>query len=211
MKHAIILAHPSADSFAASVAAAYADAVAALGHATVTRDLYRLGFDPCLKANERPDAADYQVAEDIARERAAIDGCEVFVLVYPIWFGTPPAILKGYIDRVFSAGFAFESFHQGRTRPLLVGRRLISFTSSGSTKAWLEESGVWISLRTIFDDYIAKVGGMTVADHVHFPSITPGLGERWVLEYLESVRGKVREHFAPTIDLGHSHGAAARR
>lgn len=209
MKHAIILAHPSAESFAGSVAAAYAEAVAALGHTTVTRDLYRLGFDPCLKEDERPDAADYQVAEDVARERAAIGDCEVFVLVYPIWFGTPPAILKGYIDRVFSAGFAFESFHQGRTRPLLGGRRLISFTSSGSTKAWLEESGVWISLRTIFDDYIAKVGGMTVADHVHFPSITPGLGERWVLENLEAVRGKARDLFASSAGAVHG-GRRAR-
>lgn len=196
MKHAIILAHPSLDSFAASVAGAYADAVGAMGHTSITRDLYRLGFDPCLRESERPDAADYAVASDVAHEREALADCDVFVLVYPIWFGTPPAILKGYIDRVFNEGFAFESFHAGRSRPLLQGRRLISFTSSGATKAWLEENGVWLSLRTIFDDYIAKVCGMTVADHVHFASITPDLDERWVLEHLETVRGKARRHFA---------------
>jgi NAD(P)H dehydrogenase (quinone) len=196
MKHAIILAHPSADSFAKSVADAYGEAVAALGHTSITRDLYRLAFDPCLKENERPDAAGYVVAADVARERAALADCDVFVLVYPIWFGTPPAMLKGYIERVFNEGFAFDSFDQGRSRPLLGGRKLISFTSSGSTKAWLEENGVWLSLRMIFDDYIAKLCGMTVADHVHFPSVSPGLDERWVLEHLETVRRKVSENFA---------------
>lgn len=196
MKHAIIVGHPEPRSFTASVGRVYAEAVEALGHTAVVRDLYALGFDPCLKASERPDMDEPTVAEDVRRERDAIGDCDVFVFVYPIWFGTPPAILKGYVERVFNLGFAFEGFKGGRSQPMLSGRRLISFTSSGATRAWLEESGVWVSLRAIFDDYIARVCGLQVIDHVHFPSVSPTIEDRWVSENLETVRGKVKTHFA---------------
>lgn len=196
MKHAIILAHPSSDSFNGSVAKTYADAVADLGHTSIIRDLYALSFDPVLKASERPDERDHAVLEDVAREQQLLSDCNVFVFVYPVWFGTPPAMLKGYVERVFNYGFAFSDFHAGRAKPLLGGRKLISFTSSGATKAWLEENGVWLSLRTLFDDYIAKVCGLEVIDHVHFPSIVPELEERWVLENFEHVRTQVRHLFS---------------
>ena len=52
MKHAVILAHPRPESFTASVAGAYVRAVRQLGHDVVVRDLYGIGFDPCLKAGE---------------------------------------------------------------------------------------------------------------------------------------------------------------
>jgi NAD(P)H dehydrogenase (quinone) len=195
MKHAIILAHPERDSFNASVAKAYAQAVEALGHTVVLRDLYAIGFDPCLRAGERPDRPDGAVAPDIAQERALIGDADIFVLVYPIWFGAPPAMMKGYVERVFNHGFAFENFEAGRMRPLLSGRRLISFTSSGSTKAWMEENGLWLSLRHLFDSYISKLFGLEIVDHMHFPSISPGLDKRWILENLQTVRTKVRDMF----------------
>lgn len=195
MKHAIIVGHPDAQSFNVSVANAYAEAAAELGHETVLRDLYRIGFDPCLKATERPDAPNFTIADDVRIEQDLLTDCDVFVLVYPIWLGAPPAILKGYIERVFNHGFAFDAFHAGRAQPLLTGKKMISFTSSGSTRAWLEENGVWESLRTIFDDYVAKGCGLEVVDHHHFPSVNPGLGERWVIENLATVRGKFRSHF----------------
>jgi len=195
LKHAIIVGHPEPTSFTHSVGRAYVEAVEALGDRAVVRDLYQLGFDPCLKASERPGMEQPTVADDVRREREAIGDCDVFVFVYPIWYGTPPAILKGYVERVFNLGFAFEDFRAGRSQPLLSGRKLISFTSSGATLAWLEESGVWVSLRAIFDDYIAKVCGLEVVDHVHFPSVVPDMEDRWVQENLLTVRTKVRTHF----------------
>lgn len=195
MKHAIILAHPEAGSFNASVAKAYAAAVAELGHTTVLRDLYAIGFDPCLKAGERPDKPGEAVAVDVARERELLSDADVFTLVYPVWFGGPPAILKGYIERVFNHGFAFENFEVGQMRGLLTGRKLMSFTSSGSTNAWMEENGVWMSLRYLIDNYLSKIFGLQVIDHVHFASISPGLDERWILENLAAVRSKVRTAF----------------
>jgi len=195
MKHAVIVAHPTESSFTMTVARAYTAAVTELGQTAIVRDLYRLGFDPCLKAQERPDADGYVEAPDVHRERELLADCDVFAFVYPIWFGTPPAMTKGYVERVFNHGFAFNAFHAGHSEPLLTGRRLISFTSSGATNAWLDEQGQLLSLRTLFDDYIARVCGMTVVDHVHFPSMTHNLDPRWVEENLARVRDTVRKQF----------------
>lgn len=199
MKHAIILAHPEAKSFNVSVADAYEAAVKALGHTVIRRDLYAMDFDPCLKGCERPDKTDFVIYPDVAAEHALLRDVDIFALVYPMWFGAPPAILKGYIERVFSRGFAFDTFKVGQMRPLLGGRKLISFTSSGSTNAWLEENGVWLSLRYLVDQYLSKIFGLEVVDHVHFPSISPDLDERWVLENLQTVKSKVRKWFGTKV------------
>ena len=195
MKHAIILAHPEPDSFNASVAKTYAQAIRVRGHDAIVRDLYAIGFDPCLKANERPDKPGQVIAPDVAAERALIADADVFVLIYPIWFGSTPAILKGYIERVFNQGFAFDGFQVGQMRPLLTGRRLLSFTSSGATNAWLDEAGLRLSLRYVIDGYLSRIFGLELIEHIHFPSFSPGLDERWVLENLALVRAKAAEHF----------------
>ena len=88
-KHAVIVAHPDADSFTMAVARAYSETVAARGQVAVLRDLYRLGFDPVLKAAERPTGGAFTPAPDVAAELEELRGADIFVLVYPIWFGAP--------------------------------------------------------------------------------------------------------------------------
>lgn len=193
MKHAIILAHPAKTSFCAALAKAYEEAVARLGDEVAVRDLYRMKFDPCLSDLERSE--EVEPAEDVVRERRLIGDADVFVLVYPIWFGTPPAILKGYIERVFNHGFAFRSLASGPTGPLLKGKGLISLTTSGTPKKALHDKGVWYALNTIFDDYIGAVCGLTVIDHLHFSPITARLGESEALTHLALVKDKVDQHF----------------
>ncbi len=99
---------------------------------------------------------------------------DVFVLVYPIWFGTPPAMLKGYIDRVFGAGRTFGQGGEGGTSDVLAGKRLVSLTSSGSHRAWLAEKGVLGSLRTVYDRYFADVFGFTETHRYHFDGVDRG-------------------------------------
>jgi NAD(P)H dehydrogenase (quinone) len=189
-KHAVIVAHPDPDSFTLSVARTYCAAVEAAGQTAVLRDLYRIGFDPVLKISERPSDAPFAPAPDVAAELELIAGSGAFVLVYPIWFGTPPAMLKGYIDRVLGAGFSPRALHNhlGRpAHPLLGGRQLLSFSSSGSTRQWLADQGAWVSLQTIFDGYLARAFWMDTPDHVHFDSIHEGLSEAEAAAHLETV------------------------
>jgi NAD(P)H dehydrogenase (quinone) len=187
MKQAVIVAHPNLDSYTVSVANAYRESAEAAGGVVVFRDLYRMGFDPCLHAEEIPGSPNYRVREDVAGERALISDVEAFVLVYPLWLNAPPAILKGYIDRVFGFGFGFGAENSG-LEPRLSGRKLLSITSSGAPRHWVVDTGALNAVRTLFDTHLAKVCGLAVLDHIHFGSITPTMTKEAVERNLNSVR-----------------------
>src|SRR5690606_877852 len=95
MKHAVILAHPRPRSFVRLLADTYLTAVRGLGAEAELIDLYAMDFDPCLKAEEIPDPTEARPGADVVAERRRLMDADVFCLVYPIWFGGPPAILKG--------------------------------------------------------------------------------------------------------------------
>jgi NAD(P)H dehydrogenase (quinone) len=201
MKHAIVVAHPNPESLTRAIARAYAEEIEALGHAAVTRDLYRMGFDPCLKASEIPGASGARFGDDVVAERKMLADCDVFAFVYPLWFNAPPAILKGYVDRVFSLGFGYEPALHG-TDPLLTGRHLISFTTSGAPEAWVRDTGALNALTAVFDSHVAAVCGMTLVEHIHTGGIVPGITKEAVGQILQDVRGAVRRCFASeTADI----------
>jgi NAD(P)H dehydrogenase (quinone) len=195
MKHAIIVGHPDPDSFTMALAQRYGAAVTALGHDFLTRDLYRMDFDPRLKRTELPGRTGWAPAADVIAERQMLQDVDVFAFIYPLWFNAPPAIVKGYIERVFGTGFGYAEPHGGGRGPLLTDRQLIHISASGSSSTWLNEQGAWISMRTLFNDYFAKICGMRVRPHIHFDSIVPGLEKRWVDENLQSLERKVQEYF----------------
>lgn len=192
LKHAVILCHPDEESFNMAVARRYCEAVQKIRHRVVFRDLYRIGFDPVLKSGERPTACDFELAPDVAAEIDLIADADIFVLVYPIWFGTPPAMMKGYVERVLGAGFPYGAVRQRLPHPILAGKRLLSFTSSGMAKQWLEEQGAWLSLRKVFDDYLTNAFSLASSDHVHFGSIGEGMTERVAREHLFTVEETAR-------------------
>jgi NAD(P)H dehydrogenase (quinone) len=188
-KHAIIACHPEVKSFTLSVAERYAETVRSHGHEVVFRDLYRIGFDPVLKARERRGEA----GADVTREWGHLGKPDVYVLVYPIWFGTPPAMLKGYIDRVFGAGRKRGIGGEGGAGELLTGKRLVSLTSSGSLRAWLDEKGVLGSLRTVYDRYFADVFGFVETHRFHFDGVTDQIPEREIRMHLLEVEKAARD------------------
>jgi NAD(P)H dehydrogenase (quinone) len=188
-KHAIIACHPEEQSFTLSMARRYAEAVEAHGHETLLRDLYRMEFNPVLGAAERRGTP----AADVEHEWALLGKVDVYVLVYPIWFGTPPALLKGYIDRVFGAGRDLGRDDDGGPGELLAGKRLVSLTASGSMRAWLAEKGVLGSLRTVYDRYFADIFGFDETHRFHFDGIVDDLPEHDVALHLRDVEKAARE------------------
>jgi NAD(P)H dehydrogenase (quinone) len=195
MKHAIIVGHPDPQSFTMSMAAAYAEALPATRHTFVVRDLYRLDFDPRVKLSEIADRAHWESAPDVSEEREILRDVDVFVFIYPLWFNSPPAIIKGYIERVFGAGFGYAQAQDGIMKPLLAGRQLVHISASGSRLSWLNEQGSWSSLCTLFDDYFATLCGMRVHPHIHFDSIVPGIEQRWINQNLRTLQTKVQSYF----------------
>jgi NAD(P)H dehydrogenase (quinone) len=196
MKHAVIVAHPNPQAYTHAVAGAYAKAVSALGDTAVLRDLYAMDFDPRLPACELPGAKDYAVRADVTAERAALADVDVFVLVYPFWFNAAPAILKGYLDRVFGLGFGYTPVFGG-SEPALTGRRLLSLTSSGAPDRWVEETGALSALRQHFDGHLASVCGLSVLDHFHVGGIVPDITAEAVEAALAEVADIATRLFAP--------------
>ena len=194
MKHAIIFSHPKNQSFTGSVAMAYAKACGALGDKVIVRDLYRLGFDPCLKSAELPFDSDFRAEPDVRAERSYLQDCDTFAFFYPLWLNSPPAMIKGYWERVFGFGFAYGAGGHSYN-PLLTGRNLISFSSSGAPASWMQESGNLPAVRTLFDNAFAAVCGMRVLDHIHFGGVTSGASEHFVRARLDEVQQVVTRHF----------------
>lgn len=176
MLHVVIAAHPKADSFNHAMVKAYCDAVRARGDDVELRDLYWMGFDPALKAGELPTEEGATPWLDVQMERARIGDGDVFVFAYPLWFNMPPAILKGYVDRVFGPGFAYN-LAAGGAVPALGGRRLLSLTTSGAPSEWVKETGAFDALVKLFDQHVCNVTGLRFAGHIHVGGVTAGLRE----------------------------------
>jgi len=196
LRHAVILSHPDPKSFNASAAETYAAAVRELGQTAEVHDLYARTFDPRLPAHEIPWRPDFAPAPEVAAERAWIADADVLVFVYPLWFNAPPAMLKGYVERVLGMGFAYAT-DAGGTRPLLTSKCLISITTSGAPSAWVQESGALERLRAGFDDHLGAVCGLAVLDHLHIGGVTPGMRDDAAKELLDRVSRMARRHFAP--------------
>lgn len=201
MKHAVIVSHPESTSFTVSMAQAYAGALLGQGHEVLVRNLYALGFDPRLAADEIPRPGGFTPRTDVRAERALLKDVGAFAFVYPVWFNAPPAMMKGYIDRVFGMGFGY-GMGAGGNAPLLTGRSLTSITSSGAPKDWMVETGAWDAMRKLFDEHVAAVCGMTVLDHLHFGAIAPDITEEAVEACADQVRAAAATRFARTPAAG---------
>ncbi|MCH4267271.1 MAG: NAD(P)H-dependent oxidoreductase [Brevundimonas sp.] len=187
MKQALIVAHPRLNSFTMAMAEAYAEAARHEGVAVVLRDLYRLGFDPLLHMEELPDHEGFQPRADVMDERSAVGDADVFAFFYPLWFNAPPAMLKGYVDRVFGMGFGYSRYGLEGNQPLLSDRKLVSFTSSGAPQVWVESSGAWDAMRKHFDDHLAAVTGLALIGHHNIGEVVPGMREEVVAGHARTV------------------------
>jgi NAD(P)H dehydrogenase (quinone) len=106
MNISVLLAHPDKKSFNHAIAAAAVETLKQNGHEVFFHDLYAEEFDPFLPAEEIPrDAALPFEIEKHCNEISAADGV---VIVHPNWWGQPPAVLKGWVDRVIRPGVAYE-------------------------------------------------------------------------------------------------------
>lgn len=96
-------------------------------------DLYQMNFDPVLKPDEHYTSGDKNVTPENKKIQELIGNEQNFIFIYPTWWNNLPAILKGFIDRIFTPGFAFK-YKNGRPLPLLSGNAIV-FTTTGAP--WL--------------------------------------------------------------------------
>lgn len=119
-----VLCHPVRLSFTGAVLNEFTRGLREAGHVAEVADLYREGFDPVLCEADYAQFDGRPMPEDVLREQARVDGSDAIVLIFPLWWYGMPAMLKGWLDRVFSAGWAYERRHDPegsllRTRPCM--------------------------------------------------------------------------------------------
>lgn len=196
-KHLIVAAHPAEESFTMSLAQTYADELIRAGHDVRVRDLYRMRFDPLLSARELAGGQDtYACVTDVRTEQEYVLDADVVTVVYPIWWMAMPAMMKGYIDRVFSRGFAYES-RRGEVHGLLSGRRAAAVTVSGAPLAALVQDGRWQAMTLLQDTHIFRAAGFDFVGHLHFDDVGPAMTQAAANTAFARVREFVRERFVP--------------
>jgi NAD(P)H dehydrogenase (quinone) len=162
MQISIILAHPDTESFNHAIAKTVVEALKANGHTVLFHDLYQEKFDPLLPAKEI--ANDAKLPAKIKKhcnEIAAVDG---IIIIHPNWWGQPPAILKGWVDRVIRPGVAYEFLEgdsgEGVPKGLLKAKAALVYNTS-NTKLEREKDVFGDPLETIWKNCIFGLCGVT--------------------------------------------------
>lgn len=132
MRVLYLYCHPVEDSFHGALRARALAGLARAAHEVDMVDLYADGFDPVLRADERRRYHDTALnrtgLEDYARRLLAAEGV---VVQFPVWSFGPPAMLKGFVDRLFIPGVAFDLSDPANVRRMLGYRRLAGITTYG--------------------------------------------------------------------------------
>ena len=194
MRHLIIAAHPGRNSFNHSVVEAYTAALGERGHKVQVRDLYALGFNPVLSARDLTALSSGRFAKDVRAEQALVAKSDVLTFVAPLWWSGFPAMLKGYIDRVFCAGFAYV-VRRGDYRPGLSGKKGVIITTSGATTGELRSGGTLRALRAIQEQGLVEFCGIEMLRHLYLSGIAPGMSRSEGERRLQTVRQFVRRTF----------------
>jgi NAD(P)H dehydrogenase (quinone) len=194
VRHLVIAAHPSAKSFNHAVVEAYMSALIARKHRVECRDLYAANFNPVLSAHDLAAIARGKAAKDIREEQAAIRRADVVTLISPLWWSGFPAMLKGYLDRVFCAGFAYV-IKRGDYLPGLAGKKGVIITTSGASKEELRSGGRLSALRTIYDEGLMQFCGIEMVQHLYLGGIDPTMSRADGEKRLASVRRFVARTF----------------
>jgi NAD(P)H dehydrogenase (quinone) len=195
MKHLIVVAHPVEESFTMGLTRAYADELEKLGHTHRTWDLYRMGFNPALTAPElMPVSGGHPACADVAQAQDEIRAADVLTMIYPRWWMSMPAMMKGYVDRVFARGFAYKS-SQGIVHGLLDGKKALLVTCLGAPLPLLVKSGNWNAVQVLQDTHVFRSAGFELIEHLHFDEIVPSLPEVVAAQHMHRIRSCVRQHF----------------
>jgi len=159
MRVSLLLAHPKPGSFNHAIAETAMQGLQHNGHQVAFHDLYLEGFDPVLPWQEIPKGA--PVDPLIQRHCHEIASAEGIIIVHPNWWGQPPAILKGWVDRVIRPGVAYQFLEgdSGKGVPcgLLVASTAVVFNTS-NTDADREKMVFGDPLETIWKNHIRFTG-----------------------------------------------------
>lgn len=151
----VVYAHPSPTSFNAALRDAAIETLTAAGHTVERSDLYDMGFKAAadggdFKARQDPDALNYAAeqaaahengttAPDLKTEQDKLDRADVVFFQFPLWWYSAPAIMKGWLERVLSMGYAYGAGRMFDQGGLGGTKAMLSFTTHGVESSYAED------------------------------------------------------------------------
>ena len=145
MKYLIILAHPDKSSFSSSIARVVLEYINKPGDKAILHDLYEENFNPLLSLEEINRKFSFD--EAIQRYSIELSEADHLIFIHPDWWGQMPAILKGWIDRVFRQGTAFEydgpDFTEKEKIALLTGKTATIIITTDRNQETMAIEQVW--------------------------------------------------------------------
>jgi NAD(P)H dehydrogenase (quinone) len=195
MQILVILAHPDKNSFNHAVAQTAVSQLRKDGHDVIVHDLYEEKFDPLLPSHEIPDEAPLPwELETHCRELSSSDG---IIIIHPNWWGQPPAILKGWIDRVVRPGVAY-TFLEGDTGEgipvgLLKAKTAVVFNTA-NTPSEREQEAFGDPLQLLWKNCIFDLCGIPNFYRKMFSVIVTSTSDQRRL-WLAEVQDIINRHF----------------
>jgi putative NADPH-quinone reductase len=191
----VILGHPKKESFCHAIGEAVVGTLKENGHQVTFHDLYREGFDPVLPHHEIPrDAA---LGTDVRTHCDEIMAADGIVIIHPNWWGQPPAILKGWIDRVIRPGVAYEFLvgdsGEGVPRGLLKAKAALILNTS-NTDRQREQKVFGDPLETLWKNCIFGLCGVRNVKRKTFGVIVTSTGELRE-QWLDEARTAAKDAF----------------
>lgn len=194
MKHLVVYAHPYNQSLNHSIKETVVETLKKNGHEVVVRDLYKLDFQPVLKPEHIVGMREGIIPEDVKKEQEFVAEADVITFIAPVWWTGLPAILKGYVDRVFAFGFAYSAGPEGVIK-LLEGKKGFMISTHGNPKEVYDEMGMTASLKMTSDIGIWDFTGIEPVEHLLFGSIGY-LDEKAYKDMLKQVEDTINTHFS---------------
>jgi NAD(P)H dehydrogenase (quinone) len=191
MKQLIVYSHPNPKSFNHAILEEFSRELEAAGHEVRIRDLYALRFDPVLKAADFEAMAAGKPLEDVREEQAHVAWADVVTFIFPLWWAGMPAIARGYLDRVFTEGFAYRFDDKGHHR-LLSAKRVLTITTLGESEETYRTKGFIAAMDKLMDGIAFDFSGIRPIGHRYFGSV-PFVSDEVRKKMLGEVRALARE------------------
>ncbi|MDM5190603.1 NAD(P)H-dependent oxidoreductase [Bacillus sp. DX4.1] len=193
MKHLIIYAHPNPQSFNHAILETVQGQLEEKGHEVRVRDLYALNFNPVLATDDFISFSQGNTPAEIEEEQKHIAWADNIIFIYPVWWAGLPAILKGYVDRVFSHGFAY-AYSENGIEKLLNGKKGLLLSTMGNTKEAYTANGMFEAMKKTTDAGIFDFTGIETLEHTFYTSV-PSVDDAARKQYLEEVKELVNRVF----------------
>jgi len=195
MKYLILYAHPNPKSFNHAILETVQTELQEAGRVVSVRDLYAQNFNPVLSANDLADMMQGTLQPEVKTEQEFVSSADVIVVIYPLWWAGMPAILKGYIDRVFTEGFAYR-INGPDLEGLLKGKKVLLITTTGAPKEMYETSGMFKSMAQTTGEGIFQFAGMELIGHKYLCAI-PYITDEERKKMLEELRALLQTKLGP--------------